>query len=214
MYHPGVVSAKQKVMNKTPTYNRRFLAAVVFAASLAACFKENDNKIPAATEIAASEQLVIPATVSVPANGPSGNTRTATFYATGVQKYKAKEKAGSFPVTYEWSFAGPEADLYNAGNAKVGTHGTGPYWALNTADSIFAQAFTPAKTAPSPDATSIDWLLLMPKDGTTPKGIFADVDYIQRIATKGGKVPASAPITINDVANVYYTAVYRFTKKN
>ncbi|HEX7844800.1 MAG TPA: DUF3455 domain-containing protein, partial [Chitinophagaceae bacterium] len=81
-------------------------------------------------------------------------------------------------------------------------------------DSIFAQQFSPARTAPSPDAGSIDWLLLKPKAGTTPTGIFADVDYIQRIATKGGKAPLTAPASINETVDVKYKTVYRFTKIN
>jgi hypothetical protein len=54
----------------------------------------------------------------------------------------------------------------------------------------------------------------MPKIGKAPTGIFADVSYIQRIATKGGKAPATAPVSASDTIDVHYTAVYRFTKKN
>jgi hypothetical protein len=64
--------------------------------------------------------------VDVPENLPYGNTRVATYYAVGVQKYKAREKAGSYPLAYEWVFVAPQADLYDATNAKVGTHGAGP----------------------------------------------------------------------------------------
>ena len=63
--------------------------------------------------IAASEKLIIPAAVEVPSNLPGGNTRVATFYAVGVQKYKAREKAGSNPLAYEWMFVAPQADLYD-----------------------------------------------------------------------------------------------------
>jgi len=55
---------------------------------------------------------------------------------------------------------------------------------------------------------------LMPKVGTTPTGIFADVDYIQRIATKGGKAPLTPPSDIDETIDVKYKAVYRFTKIN
>ena len=54
----------------------------------------------------------------------------------------------------------------------------------------------------------------MPKVGTTPTGIFADVDYIQRIATKGGKAPLTLPANIDETVDVKYKAVYRFTKIN
>jgi hypothetical protein len=175
-------------------------------------FSTNTNA-PAA-HIAASEKLILPASVELPANLPNGNTRVTTYYAVGVQKYKAREKAGSYPLAYEWVFVAPQAELYDVNNARVGSHGAGPFWELSSADNIFAQHFTPAKTAPSADAESIDWLLLMPKTGTTPTGIFADVDYIQRIATKGGKAPATPPASAADIIEVKYKAVYRFTKMN
>lgn len=173
----------------------------------------NENSNSAAAHIAASEKLDIPAAIAVPENLPNGNTRVATFYAIGVQKYKAREKAGS-PGVYEWAFVAPQADLYDATNAQVGTHGAGPFWETAPTDSIFAQQFSPARTAPSPDAESIDWLLLKPKTGTTPTGIFADVDYIQRIATKGGKAPLTPPVSATETIEVKYKAVYRFTKIN
>jgi hypothetical protein len=207
--------------------------AFIFSTALMACKKEavapnsaeeiavnaSNSSLAAngnspAAHIKASEKLIIPAIVSVPGNFPNGNTRVATFYAVGVQKYKARVKAGSDPVTYEWVFVAPQADLYDITNTKVGNHGAGPFWTTSPLDSIFAQQFTPARTAPSEDPESIDWLLLKPKVGTTPKGIFADVDYIQRIATKGGKAPLTLPTNINETVDVKYKAVYRFTKIN
>ena len=181
-------------------------------ASAGSSLEANGNS-PAA-HIIASENLIIPAIVSVPENLPNGNTRVATYYAVGVQKYKARIKAGSDPVSYEWVFVAPQADLYDITNAKVGTHGAGPFWSTSPLDSIFGQQFSPARTAPSPDPESIDWLLLMPKVGTTPTGIFADVDFIQRIATKGGKAPLTPPISLSETVDVKYKTVYRFTKIN
>ena len=174
---------------------------------------EANGNSPAA-HIAASENLTIPAAVAVPENLPSGNTRVATYYAVGVQKYKARIKAGSDPIVYEWVFVAPQAELYDVTNAKVGDHGAGPFWTTSPDDSIFAQHFTPSRTAPSEDPESIDWLLLMPKAGTTPTGIFADVDYIQRIATKGGKAPLTSPTSLTETVDVKYKTVYRFTKIN
>ena len=182
------------------------------AASNNSSLEANGNS--AAAHIAASEKLTIPAPVSVPENLPNGNTRVATYYAVGVQKYKARIRAGSDPVVYEWVFVAPDANLYDNTNGRIGHHGAGPFWTISPADSIFAQHFTPARTAPGEDPGSIDWLLLMPKTGTTPTGIFADVDYIQRIATKGGKAPLVAPTSLSQTAEVKYKAVYRFTKIN
>lgn len=172
------------------------------------------NGNSAAAQIAASENLAIPASVSIPENSGNGSTRVATYYAVGVQKYKARIKAGFDPVVYEWVFVAPDAELYDNTNTEIGKHGAGPFWTISNLDSIFAQHFTPARTAPSEDPESIDWLLLMPKTGTLPTGIFADVDYIQRIATKGGKAPLTAPTSLTETVEVKYKAVYRFTKIN
>ena len=222
-------------MKHQPTlFSGSFFIATAFAIVLVACKRETlthhsgmqevsatatsssleaNGNSPAA-HLAASEALTIPATVAVPENLPNGNTRVATYFAVGVQKYKARIKAGSDPVAYEWVFVAPQADLYDITNAKVGTHSTGPTWQLSVNDSIYAQAFFPPRTAPSSDPSSIDWLLLMPKVGKTPTGIFADVDYIQRIATEGGKAPTTPPTSATETVEVAYTAVYRFSKSN
>jgi hypothetical protein len=170
---------------------------------------EHSNAAPA--HIRASEKLLIPDAVALPSDLSSGTARVATYYAAGVQRYKASPKTGD-PASFQWVLVGPDAALYDATGAKVGSHGTGPFWQLAPADSIFAQHFNPARTAPSPDPASIDWLLLKPKTGPTPTGIFADVDFVQRIATKGGKAPLAAPLSLTDTVQVKYQAVYRFSK--
>jgi hypothetical protein len=190
-----------------------FISTIVFAAVLTGCKKDKevvDMNSPA-YKISESEKLTIPAAVDLPAN-PGGYSRVATFYAEGVQKYKAQAKAGS-PGVYQWVLVAPDAKLY-VSNTMVGTHGAGPFWEVSATDSVFAQPFTPARTAPSPDANSIDWLLLMPKAGKISTGLFSSVSYIQRIATVGGKAPAAAPTSDAETAEVRYTAIYRFTKTN
>jgi Protein of unknown function (DUF3455) len=222
-------------MFKQPNRLAKFILLFVFSSSmLIACKRDEINLLTVsedsnslttsaatsekgnspAAQIAASEKLDIPAEIELPANLPNGNTRVATFYAEGVQKYKAQVKTGSDPVAYEWIFVAPQADLYDATNAKVGTHSAGPTWQLSVLDSIYGQQYSPPKSAPSPDAGSIDWLLLKPKTGTTPTGIFANVAYIQRIATKGGKAPTTSPSNANETVDVKYKAVYRFTGIN
>lgn len=196
-------------------YHRIFLISALLSTIILACKrdKETDNNSPA-YNISESEKLVIPVAIDLPANPPGGNTRVLTFFAEGVQKYKAQPKAGGDPVTYEWVFVAPEAILYDATNKKVGTHSAGPTWQLSITDSIYAQQLSPPRSAPSPDPASIDWLLLIPKAGKAPTGIFANVSYIQRIATIGGKAPAKLPLSANETVDVKYAAVYRFTKKN
>jgi hypothetical protein len=211
LFFAAMLSATFTACNKNSVY----LGAEneIKANSFSSSSLEANGNSPAA-HIAASENLDMPAAIAVPENLPHGNTRVATFYAVGVQKYKARMKTGSDPVTYEWLLVAPDAELYDVTNARVGTHGAGPFWSTLPSDSIFAQHFSPARTSPSPDPESVDWLLLMPKTGTTPTGIFAEVDYIQRIATKGGKAPLTPPTNINETVDVKYKTVYRFTKIN
>lgn len=193
-----------------------FLLLTLFSS----CQKEDtvaltqEKELPPAQHIAKSEQLHIPEVVAVETYVPKGSSRVATYYATGVQKYAAQYVPGTYPLKYEWVFVAPQADLFDVTNKKIGTHGAGPFWELSPADSLFAQQFTPARKTPSPDANSIDWLLLMPKAGKTATGIFKDVMFIQRIATVGGKAPATPPTSQTQTAEVPYTAVYRFTKGN
>ncbi len=177
-------------------------------------FSENffPGDVPA-RHITQSEKLEIPASVDLPSND-AGNSRVATYYAVGVQKYRSQAKANTSPVIYEWVFVAPLADLYDITNKNVGLHGAGPFWTTTVADSIFAQHFSPVRSAPAADPSSVDWLLLMPKNGTTPTGIFQDVDYIQRIATVGGKAPVTPPTAANQTVDVNYTAIYRLSKKN
>ena len=194
-------------------YNKYILLSMISVLTITAgCEKDKTTETPFRI-IQASEDLVIPDAVALPANLPAGNARVATYYAVGVQKYKAQSKAAT-PGTFEWVFVAPEAKLYDGTNMEVGTHGAGPNWKLTgRIDSIYAQHFSPMKTAPSNNATNIDWLLLMPKEGKTPTGIFSGVQYIQRIATSGGKAPATPPVSESDRVEVPYTAIYRFSKK-
>lgn len=202
-------------MYKNHSLKNFFGIYLLVATAMVACTDHVDPDVSSpAYQISKSEQIVIPAQIEIPANLPAGNTRVATYFAQGVQKYKAQEKAGSNPITYEWVFVAPEADLYDVTNTKVGTHFAGPSWQLaGTNALIIGQAYSPAKTA-NRDPNSIDWLLLMTKLGTTPTGIFQDVDYIQRIATTGGKAPTAPPATATETTAVPYTAVYRFSKMN
>ena len=202
---------------KQARFSKSLLMTALLVTIVMACTKDKEvNTDTPAHHISESEKLTIPAAIDLPANLPGGNIRVATYFAEGVQKYKAKQKAGSDPATFEWAFVAPEAILYDATNAKVGTHSAGPTWQLSrvTTDSIYGQQFSPPKSVASPDPTSIDWLLLMPKTGKVPTGIFANVSYVQRIATTGGKAPATLPVSAGETIDVKYTAVYRFTKSN
>ncbi|MBC7936482.1 MAG: DUF3455 domain-containing protein [Rhizobacter sp.] len=198
---------------KIKLFLKCLLAAVLLTGTAGGCSEENSVFYSPSYYIMKSEDLLFDSVIDLPANLPTGNSRVATYYAMGVQKYKSQVKAGTNPILYEWVLAGPKAVLFDAGNKKIGSHGAGPFWELSPADSIFAQQFNPVK-AVTPDGSSIPWLQLMPKNGRTPTGIFLNVAYIQRIATTGGKAPTVAPVSLSDTVDVKYTAVYRFSKRN
>jgi hypothetical protein len=205
-------------MNKRPKpYSKLLLVAGIVTVTIIACKKDGHDQphydLPS-VEIAESDNLGIPSEISFDHNLPKGTKRLATFFAVGVQKYKAQVKAGSNPVKYEWVFVAPQADLYDITNKKVGTHTAGPTWQLSPNDSIYAQAYNPPKTALATLPNSIDWLLLKPKDGKTPTGIFAGTEYIQRIDTQGGAAPSTLPKNLSETVEVPYTAIYRFSKRN
>lgn len=198
-----------------PRFFKQVCSLVLAFACLYACKRDKEDRAKTPSfYLAESEKLFVPVPVDLPANPPKGNDRVITLYAEGVQKYKAQQIAGSNPVAYRWAFVAPQAVLYNSYNQNVGTHGAGPFWALSATDTLFAQAFSPAKTAASPNANSIDWLLLMPKANKVPTGVFAGTAYVQRIATTGGKAPVAAPLNAADTTDVPYTAVYRFSRIN
>jgi hypothetical protein len=193
------------------------LMSLLFSVLVIACTPEKNEIVDTSSpafHIAESEKLVIPDAIKLPDNSPGGNSRVFTFFADGVQKYKAQEIPGSNPVAYQWVFVSPLADLYDASNTKVGSHSAGPAWSISILDSIFGQTFSPPRFASSTDPGSIDWLLLMPKTGKPPTGAFANVSYVQRIDTKGGKAPATAPASATETVDVHYTAIYRFSKIN
>jgi len=202
---------------KNVHFVRVLSVSIFFCIAVIACRRYDDTVVDEnspALRIAKSENLVVPDAVKLPFNAPAGNSRVFTFFADGVQKYKAEEIPDSNPIAYRWVFVAPQADLYDATNKKVGTHSQGPTWQLSALDSIYGQAFDPPRTAPASDAGSIDWLLLMPKTDHAPTGVFADVDYVQRLDTKGGKAPATPPTSATDNVSVPYTAIYRFSKIN
>jgi hypothetical protein len=58
---------------------------------------------------------------------PSGNAERFNARATGTQNYTCQEKKDA-PGTFDWAFTAPEAELFDAGGKKLGTHFAGPTW--------------------------------------------------------------------------------------
>jgi hypothetical protein len=65
--------------------------------------------------------------------------------------------------------------------------------------------------AVSVDSTAIPWLRLATvPERTFGPGIFANITYIHRVNTVGGKAPAVAGAFVGEVARVPYAADYYF----
>src|SRR5215471_4618620 len=88
------------------------MVPVVLSAILLSCSHDKVNNMidtsSPAYHITQSESATIPAEIALPDNAPAGNSRVATFYAVGVQKYKAQEVQGSNPTTFQWVFVAPQ----------------------------------------------------------------------------------------------------------
>ncbi|MFL1900730.1 DUF3455 domain-containing protein [Streptomyces tauricus] len=132
---------------------------------------------------------------------PDGNRLTGVFAATGVQTYTCTDGA--------WKLLEPAATLSVKGerhHRPVALHSRGPVW-VSTVDGSAVNA---AAVATSPRTGTIPELLLK-STATRGAGVFADVSYIQRLATEGGVAPTTA-CTGTDQVSVPYSAVYTFYK--
>jgi len=132
-------------------------------------------------------------------------------YAKGVQIYQCVRDSAD-TTRFSWTFVGPEATLYTNSTCThaVGKHYAGPTWETIGGSKVIGIKF---QQADSPDPGSIPWLLL--KSGSNnDKGIFAQVVYIQRIRTKGGKAPSTGADKAHKgvVIRVPYSAEYLFYK--
>lgn len=127
----------------------------------------------------------------------------------GAQVYVCAPKPDAANA-FEWKLKAPDADLFDDSGAKVAHHFAGPTWQANDGSSVVANVLNKAD---APDADAIPWLLLASKETKGP-GSFASVTHIQRVATSGGKAPASgcdaahsnAEVRVPYEANYYFYA--------
>jgi hypothetical protein len=191
---------------------RRFLrlAALALPAALAACGTCTPPTPPT---------VVVPDAL----RPPPGEVLQRTLWATGVQIYECRAKAGAAPGTAagtgaagaagatgatEWAFVGPEATLADAQGAIVGKHFAGPTWEAGDGSKVVGTV--KARVDP-PGAGAIPWLLLETRNVGKGTGLFARVTSVQRVATVGGLPPAASgctSTTIGQKARVDYKAEY------
>jgi hypothetical protein len=146
-----------------------------------------------------------PPVVPDPIQVPAGQKVVLDVAGKGVQIYDCKPSATD-PAVLVWTFREPAAVLYGRGGRPVGIHFVGP-----TFESFDGSAVVGARPkSVQPDPTAIPWLLLE-ADTHRGDGVLSQVDFIQRIETRGGLAPAGAcdPATDATLA-VPYQARYVF----
>jgi hypothetical protein len=121
-----------------------------------------------------------------PLRVPADQSLIKQLHAKGVQIYEC-QAAKSDPAQFEWVFRGPEANLASRGGRIVGKHYGGPTWEANDGSKVVGEVIG---NSPSPQPNSIPWLLLRAK-ATAGNGLFSHVQFIQRLNTVGGSVPAA-----------------------
>jgi hypothetical protein len=138
---------------------------------------------------------------------PAGNEVEVKFAASGVQIYRCLPSA-QVATEFVWTFVAPEATLFDRVGKVAGRHYAGPTWEANDGSKIVGKV---AAKAPSPDGTSIPWLLLTATVVQAGE-IFEHIGFVQRLHTSGGSAPASG--CSSDAANtevrVPYTSDYYF----
>ena len=135
---------------------------------------------------------------------PAGHEQAFRLFAKGVQIY-------SWSGT-NWIFRGPEATLFDAKKAIVGKHykdSTGPIWEGIDGSRVVGKVVT---NAPAFDTNAIPQLLLK-AESASGQGRFADVTYIQRVGTVGGKAPSNPSSNVGQETRSEYSAEYVFYRK-
>jgi Protein of unknown function (DUF3455) len=135
---------------------------------------------------------------------PSNETLVVRVHAKGVQIYSCQAANDAF----SWTLKAPDAQLTDKDGKSFGKHFAGPSWEANDGSRVVGKAVA---NVPSPDADSIPWLLVT-VTSHSGEGMLARISSIQRLATKGGKAPASGcdKDHVGQEARVPYTADYLF----
>lgn len=142
-----------------------------------------------------------------PLRVPADQSLIERLHATGVQIYEC-QPAKNDPAQFEWAFRGPEASLFSKGGRIVGKHFGGPTWEARDGSRVVGEAIA---NSPSPKPNAIPWLLLRAR-ATAGNGLFTHVQFIQRLNTVGGSVPAAGcrPEQAGQQLRAAYTADYLF----
>jgi hypothetical protein len=124
-------------------------------------------------------------TVQGPLRVPEGQALIKELHATGAQIYECQRAKGD-ASQFEWSFKSPEAVLSTKGGRVIGRHYGGPSWEAKDGSRVVGEVVA---SSPGTKPNSIPWLLLRAK-AISGNGLFAHVQFIQRLNTVGGGIPA------------------------
>jgi hypothetical protein len=159
-----------------------------------------------AAPAAVDAQVVARPEVPDAIKAPAGEQVVFMAHAAGSQIYTCGKGEDGKP---QWTLKAPEAQLRDMKGALIGHHAAGPSWKHIDGSAVTGKAVA---KAPSPDASSIPWLLVsvVSHEG---QGVFARVTSIQRVHTKGGQAPAAVkcdPSKPNAETWIPYSADYYF----
>jgi hypothetical protein len=154
------------------------------------------NSTVTAVATAGSDQSKVPPDLRV----PDGYVRVLHSVGRGVQIYDC--------VNAAWKLRGPAATIFDeSSDDAVAIHYVGPTWQSTWDGSTVAATVKTPRDAPNPQR-DIPWLLLQATSNVGP-GLFADVQYIQRLDTNGGVAPSGSCTTGRSVG-VPYKTTYDF----
>jgi hypothetical protein len=128
---------------------------------------------------------------------PAGQQLVLVARGQGVQIYDCVDRA--------WQFREPAAVLARR-HHEVGIHFRGPAWELFDGSSFQGRAMV---TVPAPNPRQDIPLLLLERVATAGDGTLRQVDFVQRLWTRGGVAPAGS-CTPGATVAIPYTALYTF----
>ena len=140
---------------------------------------------------------------------PEGQKVVLDVTGKGVQIYDCKPSTAN-PAVLAWTFREPAAVLYGHRERPVGIHFAGPTFESFDGSKVVGVAPPPEHVVPSPLPGTVPWLLLEAASNQGD-GVLAQVDYVQRLETRGGAAPTGACDPAEDATlAVPYRARYVF----
>ena len=135
---------------------------------------------------------------------PAGQQVVLDVAGKGVQIYDCRPSTTD-PNVSAWTFREPAATLYGHRGRPVGIHFRGPTFELFDGSSVTGTVKDSVTVS-----GAIPWLLLQ-ATANQGDGVLANVDFVQRLETRGGVAPAGACDPAEDATvAVPYRARYVF----